>query len=179
MTKSQGILRMDANRLAEEIGMALNTANVSYTVCGSLCRGISLHVAELEIVVSDLLTAWNVIHERGNCHGVPLKHSNKGRKAVIEKLFEIPIRLCHAYQEEWGATQLDFTGNHFFVIQLRSEAKSQGMKLNQYGLWHNENIIAGRTEEQIFDALGVVFVPPEHRELGARQKLSELLLRRM
>lgn len=179
MTKSQGILRKYAKSLAEEIGRTLNTANVSYTVCGSLRRGISIHVAELEIVVSDLLTAWNTIHALGNWHGVPLKHSNKGRRAVVEELFTIPVRLCHAYPEEWGATTLDMIGNHFFVIQLRSEAKSQGMKLNQYGLWHNENIIAGKTEEQIFDALGIVFVPPEHRELGPRQKLSELIIRRM
>lgn len=66
MTKSQGILRKYAKSLAEEIGRTLNTANVSYTVCGSLRRGISIHVAELEIVVSDLLTAWNTIHALGN-----------------------------------------------------------------------------------------------------------------
>ena len=181
MTKSQGIIRMDAKKLAENIGMALNTANVSYTVCGALRREISLYVPILPIVVSDLFTAHLTVLSFYGDKGMELpKQTQKLRHSVrILDLPPIPIDLFHAYPEEWGAMMLHLTGNHFFIIQMRSIAKQDGMKLNQYGLWHNENIVAGKTEEQIFEALGIDFIPPEYRELGPRQKLSEIIVRRM
>jgi DNA polymerase (family X) len=178
MTKSKGILRMDAKALAEKIGAALNSANISYTVCGALRRGISLFVPELEIIVSDLWTAWYHIHALWKPETSPLFNSKSGKKVVIIAPSPIPIKLFHAYPEEWGAMVLHHTGNHFFIIQMRSAAKKDGMKLNQYGLWFNENIIAGIDERQIFEALDLPFISPEDREFQNRQTLEEFIVRR-
>jgi DNA polymerase (family X) len=49
---------------------------------------------------------------------------------------------------------------------LRDRAIQRGLKLNEYGLYRieDEARVAGETEEGIYDALGLAFVPPELRE---------------
>lgn len=63
----------------------------------------------------------------------------------------------------WGAAMLHLTGSKEFNTWIRSVAKSQGYKLSQYGLFNFTERIAGLTEEQIFEALGVDFIQPKDR----------------
>ena len=65
-----------------------------------------------------------------------------------------------------GAAQQYFTGSKAHNIALRDRAIQRGLKLNEYGLFRIEDDaqIAGETEEGIYEALGLAFVPPELRE---------------
>lgn len=66
--------------------------------------------------------------------------------------------------DEFGAGLLYFTGDKNHNIWLRKIAISKGWKLNEYGLFDKkEKRIAGRTEEEIYDKLGVKFVEPSKR----------------
>ena len=65
--------------------------------------------------------------------------------------------------EELGAAKIYFTGNDIFNRSLRYLADKKGMHLNEKGLFRGEECVASRTEEDIFDALGVPFRPPEER----------------
>jgi len=64
----------------------------------------------------------------------------------------------------FGAALAYFTGSKDHNLRLRRIAKQKGLKLNEYGLFRGERAIAGRTEEELYAALGLPFVPPELRE---------------
>jgi DNA polymerase (family 10) len=65
-----------------------------------------------------------------------------------------------------GAAMQYFTGSKNHNIALRDRAIARGYKLNEYGLFRNADgeRVAGATEEGIYEALGLAFVPPELRE---------------
>jgi DNA polymerase (family 10) len=82
--------------------------------------------------------------------------------------------------ESFGAALQYFTGDKQHNIELRKIAIDQGFKLNEYGLFAGakqnagtnakmrelelkERKIAGKTEEEIYQALGLQYIPPELR----------------
>ncbi len=68
-------------------------------------------------------------------------------------------------RESYGAALAYFTGSKDHNIALREMAVKKGWKLNEYGLFKGEKQIAGKTEEEIYDKLGLSFIEPEIREL--------------
>jgi DNA polymerase (family 10) len=77
--------------------------------------------------------------------------------------FQADLRIVKP--EQRGAAMQYFTGSKAHNIVLRDRALTRGWKLNEYGLFDkDERRIAGATEEEIYDALGMAFVPPELRE---------------
>ena len=65
-----------------------------------------------------------------------------------------------------GAALQYFTGSKAHNIVLRDRAIQRGFKLNEYGLYRvsDDTLVAGETEEGIYEALGLAYVPPELRE---------------
>ncbi len=57
-----------------------------------------------------------------------------------------------------------FTGSKEHNTALRSRAKQMGLKINEYGLFRDEELIACRDEKEFFAALNLVYIPPELRE---------------
>ncbi len=78
--------------------------------------------------------------------------------------FQADLRLVPAHSR--GAALQYFTGSKAHNIALRDRAIGRGWKLNEYGLFDNatELPVAGETEEGIYEALGLAFVPPDLRE---------------
>jgi len=78
--------------------------------------------------------------------------------------FQADLRLVP--RESLGAAQQYFTGSKAHNIALRDRAIQRGLKLNEYGLFRvdDDAKVAGETEESIYEALGLAFVPPELRE---------------
>ncbi len=81
----------------------------------------------------------------------------------------------------FGAALLYFTGSKQHNIELRKLAIERGWSLNEYGLTHGERVVAARTEEDIYRALGLAWIPPELREardeiaLAAADRLPKLV----
>ncbi|OWK27260.1 MAG: DNA polymerase III [Parcubacteria group bacterium GW2011_GWA2_38_13b] len=67
-------------------------------------------------------------------------------------------------EKSFGATLNYFTGNKEYNIGLRQIAKDKGFKLNEYGLYKGNKIVAGKTEEEIYEKLGLNYIKPELRE---------------
>ncbi|MFH0776446.1 MAG: nucleotidyltransferase domain-containing protein [Patescibacteria group bacterium] len=75
---------------------------------------------------------------------------------------QIDLRIVPA--QSFGAALLYFTGNKNHNIFLRKIAIKNGWKLNEYGLFQNSKMLAGKTEKEIYERLGAKFLPPERRE---------------
>ena len=72
--------------------------------------------------------------------------------------------------DEFGAAVQYFTGSKKHNVETRDVAIDLGLKLNEYGVWETnddedgEERVAGETEEEVYAALGMEYVPPELRE---------------
>jgi DNA polymerase (family 10) len=67
-------------------------------------------------------------------------------------------------EESFGAALQYFTGNKPHNIELRRIAQKKGWKLSEYGIFRKDKQIAGRTEEEVYEKLGLKWIPPEMRE---------------
>jgi DNA polymerase (family 10) len=96
---------------------------------------------------------------------------------------QIDLRLVPA--DSRGAALQYFTGAKAHNIALRDRAIGLGFKLNEYGLFRieDDDRVASATEEDIYQALGLTWVPPELREdrgeieAAARSALPRLIER--
>jgi DNA polymerase (family X) len=66
--------------------------------------------------------------------------------------------------ECWGAALQYFTGSQAHNVAVRAIAVRKGLKLSEYGLFRGEELIASATEEDVYGALGMEWVPPPMRE---------------
>lgn len=73
--------------------------------------------------------------------------------------------LLEARPSNWGSLLLCRTGSRDHNIYMVERAKRMGLRWNPYtGVFRGEQIIASRTEEEIFAALELAYLPPESRE---------------
>ncbi len=75
---------------------------------------------------------------------------------------QVDLRLVP--MQSFGAALLYFTGSKQHNVELRKLALEQGMSLNEYALTRGETVVAARTEEEVYAALGLDWIPPELRE---------------
>ncbi|WP_324758620.1 DNA polymerase/3'-5' exonuclease PolX [Haloarcula montana] len=76
--------------------------------------------------------------------------------------------------EEFGAALQYFTGSKAHNVSVRNRAIEQDLKVNEYGVFDIESVedddqragrlVAGETEEAVYEAIGMAWVPPELRE---------------
>ncbi len=77
-------------------------------------------------------------------------------------------------RESFGAAMQYFTGNKDHNVALRTMAIMQGWKLNEYGLFEGEKQVAGKSEEEIYHALGLDYIQPEMRENNGEIDLARV-----
>ncbi len=77
---------------------------------------------------------------------------------------QVDLRVVEA--DSFGAALHYFTGSKGHHIALRTRAKRAGLKINEYGVFKNDDPtpIASKTETDVFNALGLQYIPPEIRE---------------
>ncbi|MEK7487652.1 MAG: helix-hairpin-helix domain-containing protein, partial [Planctomycetota bacterium] len=86
-------------------------------------------------------------------------------------------------EESFGSASLYFTGSKQHNIHLRKIAISKKMKLNEYGVFSDKDNkrLAGKTEAQCYETLGLNYIDPEIREdegeieLSSQNKLPKLI----
>ncbi|HEX9021658.1 MAG TPA: DNA polymerase/3'-5' exonuclease PolX [Nitrospirota bacterium] len=100
---------------------------------------------------------------------------------IAEDGIQVDLRVVE--ESSFGAALQYFTGSKQHNIRLREMAVKAGLKLNEYGAFREpgEKKIGGRTEEEMYKALKLPWIPPELREdtgeIEAAQagKLPELI----
>ncbi len=87
-----------------------------------------------------------------------------GTKAsgTLRNGLQVDVRVLEP--ESFGAALHYFTGSKDHNIHIRRRAQERGYKLNEYGLFRGNKRIAGATEEELFAALDLPWIPPELRE---------------
>ena len=75
---------------------------------------------------------------------------------------ELDLRVVPA--ESFGAALQYFTGSKEHNIVVRQRALERGYKLNEYGVYRDEELVAGTTEADVYAAVGLPWIAPELRE---------------
>lgn len=148
-----------AESIIAELGQ--HASGVELIPVGSLRRGCDT-CGDLDILAigagPDLMDAFTslALVDRVLGHG-PTKSS-----ILLRGGLQADLRLVGP--ESRGAAMQYFTGSKAHNIALRDRALQRGLKLNEYGLFRDEQAIAGETEAGIYEALGLPYIPPELRE---------------
>jgi DNA polymerase (family 10) len=92
-----------------------------------------------------------------------LAHGESKASVRLHGGLQVDLRIVP--KESFGAALQYFTGSKAHNIALRKLAVAKGWKLNEYGLYDAaDRVLAGRTEDDIYRALGLAPIPPELRE---------------
>ena len=103
-------------------------------------------------------------------------------KQRVRLVTGIELDLRVVPEESFGAAMQYFTGSKEHNVVLRQRAKDLGLKINEYGVFRGDESVAGRTEEEVYAAVGLPWIPPELREnrrefeWADNRQLPELLL---
>ncbi|MFP4419386.1 MAG: helix-hairpin-helix domain-containing protein, partial [Desulfococcaceae bacterium] len=66
--------------------------------------------------------------------------------------------------ESYGAALHYFTGSKAHNVSLRRRANGKGLKINEYGVFRDDERVAGETESEVYATVDLPFIPPELRE---------------
>lgn len=81
---------------------------------------------------------------------------------VLRSGLQVDLRIVPA--ASYGSALHYFTGSKAHNIAIRLLGVKRGLKINEYGVFRGERSIGGRTEEEVFRAVGLGWIPPELRE---------------
>ncbi|PIR72318.1 MAG: DNA polymerase III [Candidatus Nealsonbacteria bacterium CG10_big_fil_rev_8_21_14_0_10_36_24] len=85
-------------------------------------------------------------------------------KASVKRKEGFDMDLRVVPRKSYGSALQYFTGSKEHNIVTRKIAIEKGLKLNEYGVFNGSRMIAGRTEEDVYKAIGLPWIPPELRE---------------
>jgi DNA polymerase (family 10) len=85
-------------------------------------------------------------------------------RSTVEFRSGMQVDLRVVPEESYGAALFYFTGSKEHNIAIRNLALDQGLKVNEYGVFREEERVAGESEAGIYDLLGLAYIEPELRE---------------
>lgn len=105
--------------------------------------------------VMDAFTRWpEVVHV----------YARGPTKSMVRLQGDIDADLRVVELGAFGAALQYFTGNKAHNVALRRIARKRRLKLSEYGLFRGSRAVAGRTEQSIYEALGLAYIAPELRQ---------------
>jgi DNA polymerase (family 10) len=87
-----------------------------------------------------------------------------GTKETVVLASGLQVDLRVVEPAAFGAALQYFTGSKDHNVHLRTLAHDRGLKINEYGVFRADERVGGRTEEEVYAALGLPWIPPELRE---------------
>jgi DNA polymerase (family 10) len=168
LEKSTGRIRLDqALDAAELVSEFLKTLKGIQKLqpAGSLRRRVET-IGDVDILVA-AKTGEQIIKEFTNADFVQeilAAGPTKGSAIIQTQTVPVHVDVRVVPQESFGAAAQYFTGSKQHNVHLREIAVKAKLKLNEYGLFKTNKMIAGRNEEQIYQKLGLDFINPLLRE---------------
>lgn len=149
--------------VAEELAGYLEQPRVE--AAGSLRRGKET-IGDLDLLVcgDDPAPVLERFVRHPKVSEVLAKGENKASVKFGLEHLQVDVRVLP--EESYGAALQYFTGSKTHNVALRQRALRQGLTLSEYGLFQvADNLrVAGRTEEEVYERLGLAWIPPELRE---------------
>ncbi len=149
-----------AERLTADLEALESVTAAQY--CGSL-RRMSETIGDIDITVAstDPAAVMDVVVNHHEVNEIVV--SGETKTSFLTKTgLQVDVRVVEPSQ--FGAAILYFTGSKAHNIALRQRAIDRGWLLNEYGLMEGDDVVAGKTEKAIYDALDLPFIPPPMRE---------------
>ena len=157
--------RSAADRMIAHLRETANVGEIS--VCGSVRRWKET-IGDIDILVASDQAApiMAAFTSAPNVERILAQGDTKS-SVIVERGLQIDLRVVPA--ASWGAALLYFTGSKEHNVRLRGYALRKKLLLNEYGLYRvgeekGGTPVASRTEEDIYAALGMDWIPPELRE---------------
>jgi DNA polymerase (family 10) len=181
-------LLSDALLLAEQLleGLRSHPGVIRCSEAGSLRRRREV-IGDLDLLVSSKRPV-EVIEFFTSQPGIlnVLAKGDTKASVVLEGGIQSDLRVVS--DAEFPFALMYFTGNKEHNIVMRQRAIDRGLRLNEYGLFRSKEetrdpklLVQCATEEQVFQELGLHYVPPEMREnmgeipLAEREPLPRLI----
>lgn len=130
-------------------------------IAGSLRRRTET-VGDIDIVAASRAPS-EVMQAFVNLPEVERVYSRGNTKTLVRLRVGIDADLRVVETASFGAALQYFTGPKEHSIATRQYARERGLKLNEYGLFRGTQPIAGKTEKEIYKALGLKCQKPEER----------------
>lgn len=120
-------------------------------------------VGDLDILVS--AEDGTAVMDRFVTHPDVREVVSKGETRSTVMLFNgLQVDLRVVPKESYGAALHYFTGSKEHNVAVRTRGVKMGLKINEYGVYKDDEHIAGATEEEVYKAVGLTYVEPELRE---------------
>ncbi len=78
---------------------------------------------------------------------------------ILEDGSQVDLRVVPPVS--FGAALQYFTGSQAHNIRVRELARKKGLKINEYGVFQQERQIAGKSEAEVYQSIGMPFIAPE------------------
>jgi DNA polymerase (family 10) len=158
------MLYAEATRTAAQIGAYLQkcAAIREFELAGSFRRRQET-IGDLDVVAAAADSAAVMEHFTAFPGIIRVIGSGETKTSVVLKGgLQVDLRVVP--RKSFGAALAYFTGSKSHNVHLRRIAQARGLLLNEYGLFRDDAVVAGKTEDEIYRALGLSWVPPELRE---------------
>ncbi len=149
-----------ANQLVLKLGASAPVKSVS---CAGSIRRKKEIVKDIDILASaqDLEKVVDLFCESPDVETVMSRGRTKS-SVLLKSGINSDLRVV--LPAEYPYALHHFTGSKEHNTALRHRAKSLGLKINEYGIFRNDNIVSAEDEPGFFEAIGLDYIPPELRE---------------
>lgn len=163
-TKKKRFIRAFARQYAEPLRDWLKQAKGvdQVVIAGSYRRGRDT-VGDIDVLAT-ARTGNTVIERLVEYDEVASIVSRGGTRATVVLKCGLQVDLRVVAKRSFGAALQYFTGSKAHTIQIRRLAQERGIKINEYGVFRDGKTIAGLTEESVYKAVALAWIPPELRE---------------
>jgi len=155
-----------AREIAAQVGRALAAEGGvdRVEVAGSL-RRMRETVKDIDILVTSTEPA-RVIKTFVALPSVLEVAAQGDTKASVRHAAGLRVDLRVVEPEAFGAALQYFTGSKDHNVRIRELARRHGLSVSEYGVFDEKTgaRVAGKTEEEVYGALGLPWIPPELRE---------------
>ncbi|GIH25953.1 DNA polymerase/3'-5' exonuclease PolX [Acrocarpospora phusangensis] len=153
--------------LAEKVMASLPAERIAYA--GSL-RRMRETIGDIDILAVGPVSLMEVFAAQPYVAEV-IAAGERKTSIRTDRGIQVDLRVVPA--ESWGAALVYFTGSKEHNVHIREMAVKKGWKLSEYGLFDaDDQVIAAASEEDIYAALGMRWVPPPLREDGGEVKAA-------